>query len=270
MEIPNGVQTAALIAGTVITASGLNIGVIGLAGSSAPQGGTAADVAEQTPTSDASADERALTGGTDRLVVAAALIDQASIGAGEAAIPGLPVAATPPAGSPAAADAPATSGSPAPGQAAIPPAQPPGGQPAGIQPAAAAQPPAAQPPAPTQQARPPAQTRPANPPSNPQSSPPATQAPIPPPTSPSTQPPVVQTEYLTYEFDGIADIVVALHDGNRLHFWSAVKAPGWVSRVDDDGPDLVKLKFMRLSDGEEAEFEVRLTGDGDLDVKMEA
>jgi hypothetical protein len=63
---------------------------------------------------------------------------------------------------------------------------------------------------------------------------------------------------------------VALHDGDRLEFWSAVKAPGWVSRVDDNGPGNVKVKFMRLSDGEEAEFEVKLTGDGDIDVKMEA
>jgi hypothetical protein len=62
---------------------------------------------------------------------------------------------------------------------------------------------------------------------------------------------------------------VALHDGNRLEFWSADKAPGWVSRVDDNGPQKVKVKFMRLSDGEEAEFVVRLNGDGDLDVKME-
>jgi hypothetical protein len=75
---------------------------------------------------------------------------------------------------------------------------------------------------------------------------------------------------VTYEFDGIANIVVALHNGTRLEFWSAATEPGWVFRVDDNGPGKVKVKFMRLSDGEEAEFQVKLDDDGDLDVKMEA
>jgi hypothetical protein len=102
---------------------------------------------------------------------------------------------------------------------------------------------------------------------------PATQPPTtqPPPTQPpANQPPATQTEYLTYEFDGIADIVIARHDGDRLEFWSVARAPGWVSRVDDNGPGKVKVKFMRLADGEEAEFEVKVGSDGDLDVKMEA
>lgn len=88
------------------------------------------------------------------------------------------------------------------------------------------------------------------------------------PTDPPPPPVLVQTEYLTYEFTGIATIIVALHDQRRLEFWAAAKEPGWVHRVDDDGPRKVKIKFQRLDDGEEAEFEVKFDG-GDLEVKQE-
>ena len=98
---------------------------------------------------------------------------------------------------------------------------------------------------------------------------PTTTAGLPPTAAAPTSTPETQTEYLTYDFTGIATIMVALHDGDRLEFWSVTTNPGWVYRVDDDGPNKVKVKFQRLSDGEEAEFEVKLKG-GDLKVKQEA
>ncbi|MCP3991097.1 MAG: hypothetical protein GY724_18630 [Actinomycetia bacterium] len=91
------------------------------------------------------------------------------------------------------------------------------------------------------------------------------------PTSgaPSTQ--TDSTEFLTYEFEGVATIIIALHDGDTLELWTVARQPGWVSRVEKDEPDKVKVKFMRLSDGNEAEFEVKFDkeNEGELKVKME-
>lgn len=75
-------------------------------------------------------------------------------------------------------------------------------------------------------------------------------------------------EYLAYDFTGVATIYIELIGGRQLKYHSVVRESGWVSRVEDDSPNLVKVKFMRLSDGEEAEFQVRFI-DGELKVKME-
>lgn len=91
---------------------------------------------------------------------------------------------------------------------------------------------------------------------------PTTGAPIPSPTQPGN------TSYLEYEFEELGTVIVALHDGNSLEFWSVETEPGWVYRVDDDKPSKVKVKFRRLSDGEEAEFELKFE-DGELEMKME-
>jgi hypothetical protein len=92
--------------------------------------------------------------------------------------------------------------------------------------------------------------------------------------APSTAAPTQQpssTEFLTYELEGVATIIIALHDGDTLEFWSVARQPGWVSRVDDNKPTIVKVKFMRLSDGEEAEFVVKFDEDDrdELIVEME-
>lgn len=104
---------------------------------------------------------------------------------------------------------------------------------------------------------------------------PTTAAPTTPPTDrPSTSPTTVTpttatvTEYLTYEFEGIASIIVALHDGERLEYWSVAPEPGWVFLVEDRGPREVKVKFRPAKGGEEAEFEVKFDGDR-LKVKRE-
>ena len=94
--------------------------------------------------------------------------------------------------------------------------------------------------------------------------PPATTA-VPVTTSPPT---TTSTDYLTYQFEGIAEIVVALHDGRTLEFWSVSPEPGWVFLVEDRGPREVTIKFRPAKGGEEAEFEVSFE-DGRLEVKRE-
>ena len=91
------------------------------------------------------------------------------------------------------------------------------------------------------------------------------------PTTDRPDPQPSSTEFLTYELEGVATIIIALHDGDTLEFWSVACQPGWVSRVDDNEPTKVKVKFMRLSDGEEAEFEVKFDEEnrGELKVEME-
>jgi len=89
-----------------------------------------------------------------------------------------------------------------------------------------------------------------------------------PSTTDTASPPAARTEYLTYEFDGVASVIVAFHDGKRLEFWSAIPEDGWVFRVDDNHDDLVKIKFRPLDGGDEAEFVVKLD-DGEIKVKKE-
>ena len=257
MAIPHGIQTAACVAGTVITAVGLNLGVIGLNGQDQTAVPTS-DTADTGTTGAAPAIDPAAVGGNDGLVMAVAplanpLAEPDGSGNPDAAV-------TSPVEAPPAPAATASTGTaPSPTAAVSPPSLPaaaPGSQ-------AVTAPPQA--PAPT---TPPGTAAPTT-------APPAPAAPAPSvsPTNSSAPAtavqPATQTEYLSYEFAGIADVVVALHDGSRLEFWSVDRAPGWVSRVDDDGPRTVKVKFMRLSDGEEAEFVLELRGDGRIDVKME-
>ncbi len=122
--------------------------------------------------------------------------------------------------------------------------------PATAAPAAAALPVTA-PPAPTTAV-------PATPP--PTTSPPAT-------ASPTTVAPT--TEYLSYTFDGIAEIVVAYHDGEVLEFWSATTEDGWAFMVEKNSADKIEVKFRRVSGGEgEAKFEL-IREDGELEVKKE-
>jgi hypothetical protein len=95
----------------------------------------------------------------------------------------------------------------------------------------------------------------------------ATTAPAP-TTAPSTAP-VPATEYLTYGFDGVAEIIVAFHDGERLEFWSAVPDDGWAYMVETNSPSKVEVEFRRVSGGEgEAKFVVKIE-DGELEVKKE-
>ncbi len=75
---------------------------------------------------------------------------------------------------------------------------------------------------------------------------------------------------MTYSFDGVATIVVALHDGARLEFWSVNAQSGWSYQVEKDDGRTVKIEFEKESgdDEEEAVFEVKIE-DGDLRVKRE-
>jgi hypothetical protein len=122
---------------------------------------------------------------------------------------------------------------------------------------------------PTAPAAAPSSTAPATaPPSTaPATSTPSTAAP-----TTSTAPPTTAgstTEYLTYTFDGVAEIVVAYHDGESLEFWSATPEPGWAYMVEKDRADEVELKFRRVSGGEgEAKFKL-IRENGQLEVKTE-
>ena len=107
--------------------------------------------------------------------------------------------------------------------------------------------------------------------------PPSTAAPTTTPvvtTVPTTAAPIpttsaVTTEFLTYQFDGVATIVIAFHDGQALEFWSATPEPGWGYMVEKSESDEVELKFRRTSGGEgEAKFELT-NKNGELKVKKE-
>lgn len=136
-------------------------------------------------------------------------------------------------------------------------------------------------------ATPPVTTAPAPPtqPATPATVSPTTQPPA--TVSPATQPPTTDapttaapttaapttgaptTEYLSFSFDGVAEIVVARHAGGDLEFWSATPATGWAYQVEKDRPNRVELKFRRVSGGEgEAKFEL-FYEDGELEVKKE-
>ena len=90
--------------------------------------------------------------------------------------------------------------------------------------------------------------------------------------TPSTAPssvPAPTTEYLAYGFDGVAEIVVAFHDGQRLEFWSATPEEGWAYMVEKNRANKIEVEFRRVSGGEgEAKFELILE-DGELEVKKE-
>ncbi len=104
---------------------------------------------------------------------------------------------------------------------------------------------------------------------------PATAAPTLPPSTatPTTAAPTTTagqtTEYLFYTFDGVAEIVVAYHDGQTLEFWSATTEDGWAFMVEKDSASHIEVKFRRVSGREgEAKFEL-IRKDGELVVKKE-
>ncbi|MDH3302863.1 MAG: hypothetical protein OES24_20380 [Acidimicrobiia bacterium] len=84
--------------------------------------------------------------------------------------------------------------------------------------------------------------------------------------SSNTRPPA--TEYVTVEFAGVADVVIAFHDRSTVEFWAAWPEPGWAYMVEDDRPSGVKIKFRPSSGGDEAELSIRPEG-GELRVKKE-
>lgn len=86
--------------------------------------------------------------------------------------------------------------------------------------------------------------------------------------APSSDPDNSTVELIDYEIPGVAKIVVSVSDGRRLEFESVTPADGWVSRTEDEDADELKVKFRRLSDGEEAEFEAEFEH-GQLKVKLE-
>ncbi|MDH3294247.1 MAG: hypothetical protein OER95_07985 [Acidimicrobiia bacterium] len=76
------------------------------------------------------------------------------------------------------------------------------------------------------------------------------------------------TRYVTYEFEGVASIVVALHGEERIEFWSATPERGWAFEVDEETGSHIKIKFRPSSGGDEAEL-VLWVDDGEIKVKKE-
>ena len=78
------------------------------------------------------------------------------------------------------------------------------------------------------------------------------------------------TEYLYYDFSGVASqIIVAQHPDGSLEFWSVTTESGWGYKVEEDSANQVELKFSREPDGEgEAKWELTYSG-GQLRVKKE-
>ncbi|MDW3176712.1 MAG: hypothetical protein R8J94_04910 [Acidimicrobiia bacterium] len=86
--------------------------------------------------------------------------------------------------------------------------------------------------------------------------------------APSTTEAVAATQYLYYEFPGVASqIIVAQHGDGSLEFWSVTPEPGWGYFVEDGGPHEVELEFEGDGDGE-AEWKLEYD-DGDLRVRRD-
>lgn len=73
--------------------------------------------------------------------------------------------------------------------------------------------------------------------------------------------PVSSTEYKYYSFPGVAPtIVIALHDGNKMEFWSASPAAGWGFFVEKATGSVIEIGFETTSGPEqEGEFVARLS-----------
>lgn len=75
------------------------------------------------------------------------------------------------------------------------------------------------------------------------------------------------TEYLYYEFPGVASqIVIAQHGDGSLEFWSVTPEPGWRYAVEAESSREIDIEFERGDD--EAEFKVQIE-DGRLKVSKE-
>ena len=96
--------------------------------------------------------------------------------------------------------------------------------------------------------------------------------PLPTPAPTTASPPTTagpSTEYLTYTFDGVAEIVIAHHDAETLEFWSVTPEAGWAFVVEKDSARKVEVKFRRVSGGEgEAKFVISIE-EGEVEVKKE-
>ncbi len=229
LALPISIKTGALVVGIVGTAAGLNLSVMGIG---SPLSLEQAVVSTAPPTEPEVLQVVVDVPVPDRPGAPEEQAESASEPVAVAAAAVRPVATTPPATAAPAAP-PATAATPAPTTAA---------------PVAAV--PATATPAPTTAATAPPPT----------TSPPAT-------ASPTTA--VASTQYLSYTFDGIAEIVVAYHDGETLEFWSATTEDGWAFMVEKNSANHVEVKFRRVSGGEgEAKFEL-IREDGELEVKKE-
>jgi len=237
MPVRNSVITGALIAGTVATAAGLNLAVMGLDRTEANAAEPADEVVAASVAAEVELTSAEIAPDIDPAARRLAAPPVLAVG-----LTASPSALTEtPAPAPAAPVAPSTA----------------------LTPTTADESPTAPSAPETSSSRPLPSTQPT--PSPPTTGPLATTA-SQPTTSPPTTP--VSTEYLTYEFDGVATVVVALHDGEGLEFWSVDVEEGWAFMVEDHGPRDVKIKFRPTGGGDEAEFEVKLD-DGRLKVKRE-
>lgn len=86
--------------------------------------------------------------------------------------------------------------------------------------------------------------------------------------APSTTEAVAATQYLYYEFPGVASqIIVAQHGDGSLEFWSVTPEPGWGYFVEEGGPHEIELEFEGDGD-DEAEWKLEYD-DGDLRVRRD-
>ncbi|MDG2114024.1 MAG: hypothetical protein P8N02_15590 [Actinomycetota bacterium] len=97
------------------------------------------------------------------------------------------------------------------------------------------------------------------------------------PASPTTQAPtttqapeVVATEYRYYSFSGVAStIIVAIHGGSSLQFWSATAEPGWVYNVEKASGSEITVEFFRPADGDEGQFTAKLE-EGEVKIEKDS
>jgi hypothetical protein len=66
------------------------------------------------------------------------------------------------------------------------------------------------------------------------------------------------TEYVTDDWDGVANIEVAIHDGRWLELVTVEPVDGMTYRVEEERPTSVKIEFRPSGGGEEAEWRIHI------------
>ena len=84
---------------------------------------------------------------------------------------------------------------------------------------------------------------------------------------------IADTAYLTYPIEGVGEVVVALHGGAALEFWSANAHDGWGVEVKDDDADEIRVRFHAPDDDEadldDVDFRMRIDDEGVLRAEIE-
>ena len=87
-------------------------------------------------------------------------------------------------------------------------------------------------------------------------------------SAPTTSYPAADVELIDHEIPGVARVTIAFQPGRWIDVLSVTTESGWVSRIDDEHADEVKVEFWRQSDSREAELAIKFE-DGELKFEEE-